>query len=212
MRTLLAAIFILSALVTEATGQDDPAARKLLDKFSDRALSAPSVSMKFDLVTMNQAENTSDTLNGSVILNKDKYKLDLPDNVVWFNGETAWSYLPAEKEVTITNADRKDNSFQNRPSAIFTAYKKDYKCRLIEENSGACTIDLYPKDIKSDLVRIRLILGKPGMDLRSLEYKRRDGISVIIRVKEYDLQYQPAQDLFVFQPSAHKGVEIIDMR
>ena len=101
-------------------GQDDPEATQILDKFSSKAHEAPSVSMKFVLVTSDQLENTNDTLDGSIILSNDRYKLDLPDNIIWFNGETSWSYLPAEKEVTITKADKKDNSFQNRPSLIFS--------------------------------------------------------------------------------------------
>ena len=105
------------------SGQNDQEAVKILDKFS-QCSGSPSVSMKFDLVTTDQMENTNDTLTGSIILSKDKYKLDLPDNIIWFNGETSWSYLPAEKEVTITKADKKDNSFQNRPSSIFSMYKK----------------------------------------------------------------------------------------
>ena len=98
--------------------------------------------MKFKLITTNQTDNTNDTLEGSVILNKDKYKLELPDNIVWFDGVTSWSYLLAEKEVTITKPGKKDNNFQSRPSLIFSMYKKDYKCRLIEEKSDSYIIDL----------------------------------------------------------------------
>ena len=118
--------------------------------------------MKFQLVSIDQIENSNDTLTGSVILSKDKYKLDLPDNIIWFNGETSWSYLPAEKEVTITKADKKDNSFQNRPSPIFSMYKNGYKCRLIEEKSDSYLIDLYPEDIKNDLIRVRLTIERPS--------------------------------------------------
>ncbi len=58
-------------------------------------------------------------LTGSVILSKDNYRLDLPDNIIWFNGETSWSYLPAEKEVTITKPDKKDDSFREPPFINF---------------------------------------------------------------------------------------------
>ena len=43
---------------------------------------------------------------------------------------------------------------------IFSMYKKGYKSRLIEEKSDSYLIDLYPEDIKSDLVRVRLSIGK----------------------------------------------------
>jgi outer membrane lipoprotein carrier protein len=193
-------------------GQNDPAAVNILDKFSSNALSAPSVSMKFMLITTDQTENTTDTLNGSIILNKDKYKLYLPDNIIWFNGESSWSYLTAEKEVTISKPDKKDNSFQNHPSAIFSLYKKGYKSRLIEERPSLYVIDLYPEDTKNDLVRIRLSIGKSLMDLRTLEYKRKDGVLITLKVLDYSLRQKTDASTFIFQPAKFKGVEIIDIR
>ncbi len=205
--------FAFLLLITQlSNGQNDPAAVKILDKFSSISLAAPSVSMKFVLVKTDQMENTTDTVKGSIILSKNMYKLDLGDNITWFNGETAWGYLPAEKEVTITKPDKKDNSFQNRPSSIFSMYKKGYKNRLIEEKSDLYVIDLYPEDIKSDLLRVRLNIGKTLLDLRSLEYKQRDGIIITINIKDYSLKIKPEADTFVYQPGKYKGVEVIDMR
>jgi outer membrane lipoprotein-sorting protein len=212
MRPILTILFFILILTTNARGQNDPEAIKILDKFSANALGAPSVSIKFELVTTNQTDNTNDTLGGSVILNKDKYKLDLPDNIIWFNGETSWSLLPAEKEVTITKADRKDNSFQSRPSMIFSMYKKDYKCKLMEERNDSYIIDLYPEDIKTEILRVRLSVGKTLLNLNSLEYKRRDGTIITLYVKDYNLKVKPASDSFVFKPEKYKDVEIIDMR
>jgi outer membrane lipoprotein carrier protein len=212
MRLIIFHFSYFLLITVNVFGQNDPAAIQILDKFSANALKAPSVSMRFSLVTTDQMENTNDTITGSIILSKDKYKLDLTDNITWFNGETTWSYLPVEKEVTITRADKKDNSFQNRPSAIFSMYKNGYKCRLIEERSDSYIIDLYPVDIKSDLLRVRLSIGKSMMDLRSLEYKKRDGIVITLIVNEYSLKIKPEPDAFIFQPAKFKGVDIIDMR
>jgi len=212
MKITLYLISLILLINPNASGQSDQAAIKILDKFSATATGAPSVSMKFDFVTVDQAENAIDTLKGSVILSKDKYQLNLPDNIIWFNGETSWSYLPAEKEVTINKADKKDNSFQNRPSAIFSMYKSGYKCRLIEERQDSYIIDLYPEDIKSDLLRLRISIGKQMMNLRSLEYKQKDGIIKTLFVTEYDLKQKPVAEFFVFPQAKYKGVEVIDMR
>jgi outer membrane lipoprotein carrier protein len=208
-------MIILSAsllLTLAATGQNDIEAIRILDSFSSNALKAPSVSMKFNMVTVNLTENTSDTLNGSIILAKDKYKLDLPNNIVWFNGESTWSYLPAEKEVTITRPDRKDHSFQNRPSEIFSMYKNGFKSRLIEDRPESYIIDLYPEDIKSDLVRVRLVIGKSTLNLISLEYKKKDGVLITLHVADYNLKLKPDGDIFVFHPEKCNGVEINDIR
>jgi outer membrane lipoprotein carrier protein len=208
----LTSILIIILYPLLASAQNDPEATKILDKFADNAQKAPSVFMKFRIITNNQPENKIDTSAGSVILSKDKYRLELPNNIVWFDGATSWSYLMAEQEVTITKADKKDNSFQSRPSLIFTMYKKGYKCRLIEDKTDSYQVDLYPTDIKSDILRVRLTIGKPQYNLISLEYKRRDGIIASIQVLEYNLKQIQPGDAFIFKADKYKGAEIIDMR
>jgi outer membrane lipoprotein-sorting protein len=207
--TLFALILLFSL---NSYCQSDQEAVKILDRFAGNALKAPSIRMKFKLSTINQTDMTKDTLEGSVLLEKDKYRLDLPNNKVWFNGETSWSYLIAENEVTITKPDKKDNSFQSRPSLIFSLYKKGFKNRLIEDKSESYIIDLYPEDIKSDLLRVRLNIGKSLLNLIGLEYKRKDGVVSTLNVLEYDLKLKPSTDTFIFQTDKYKGVEIVDMR
>ena len=203
-------IFLLNTIISQ--GQNDPKAVSILDKFYSTVSAAPSVSMKFLLITTDQVENSRDTIEGSVILSKDNYRLELPDNIIWFNGETSWSYLTAEKEVTITKPDKNDDSFETRPSSIFTMYKKGYKCRLVEERKDLYMIDLYPEEIKNELIRVRLTIAKPSLELASFEYKRRDGITMTLEVKDYSLKQTIEPDMFRFSPNKSKGVEVIDMR
>jgi outer membrane lipoprotein carrier protein len=195
-----------------AFSQNDQEAISILDRFSARALGAPSVSIEFNLLTVNQVEGTNSSVNGSLILCGEKYRLNLKDNIIWFNGETSWNYLPDEKEVTITSPDKNDDSFLNSPSILFSWYKKGYKTRLLEEKAGVFLVDLYPEDINSDHIRIRLNLSNPALDLKSLEYKYKNGITVTVNVISYDLKQKPDGAAFVFSPDKYKGVEIIDMR
>ena len=199
-------------LLFNCYGQDNPEAVRILDRFSSKALAAPSVSMKFDLNTVDQIEGINSTVSGSMIMKKDRYWLELPDNIVWFNGETSWNYLPAEKEVTISKPDRKDDSFQSKPSALFTMYKKGYKNRLVEDGPDSYIIDLYPEDISNDMIRFRLTLDKSTLNPVSIEYKTRDGLIVTLIVKWYDLNQNYDASFFSFIPNKYKGIEIIDMR
>jgi len=194
------------------TAQNNAEAVKILDRFSRTALSAPSVSMKFDLETVDQMEGTDNKSTGSIILSKDRYRLEMPDNIIWFDGQTSWSYLPAEKEVTITRPEKNDDSFQSRPSAVFSLYRKDYKVRLLEEKESSYLIDLYPEKLDSDHVRIRLSIGKPSFDLKGIEYKYKNGVTVMLTVKDYDLKQVPDNSDFIFPTGRYKGVEINDMR
>jgi len=211
MRKSSIVLFLVFISLT-AYSQSDAEAIKILDRFSAVALGAPSVSMKFNLETVDHVEGTKNNVSGSIILSKDKYRLDMTNNIIWFNGETSWSYLPAEEEVTISRPDKEDDSFQTRPSALFSVYKKGYKVRLLEEKAGSYLIDLYPEDIDSDHVRIRLSIGKSLLDLKSIEYKYKNGITALLTVSEYDLKQNTDNSTFTFSPGKYKGVEIIDMR
>jgi outer membrane lipoprotein-sorting protein len=210
----IAASIILAALsgISSLHGQSDAQAIRILDSFSAKATKAPSVAMVFRMISTDLTENSSDTLNGSVIISGDKYRLDLEENTVWYDGETNWNYLNAEKEVTITRPDKKDHSFQNRPSEIFSMYKTGYKCRLTDEKQDSFIIDLFPEDISGDMIRVRVEIRKSDLNLISLEYKRRDDLVIDLQISEYDLKQKPDPGAFVFQKGKYKGVEINDMR
>jgi outer membrane lipoprotein-sorting protein len=203
---------LLFLLMQILNGQNDPAANKVLDSFSNKALSSPSVSLRFKMITVNQQEQKNDTAAGYLIMEKDKYRLEMPDNITWFNGNTSWNYLVKEKEVTITKPGKKDDSFMSRPSSIFTLYKKGYKTRLVEEDQKSYIVDLYPEDMNSDLVRIRLAIGKNDSGLNGAEYKRKDGIVIYLVVNDYNLQTQAAASDFTFDKNKYRDVEINDMR
>ena len=192
--------------------QNDPAAVKVLDRFSNKALSSPSVSIRFRMITVNQQEQKNDTAAGFLIMAKDQYRLEMPDNITWFNGSVSWNYLLKEKEVTVTKPGKKDDSFMSRPSSIFTLYKKGYKTRLVEEDQKNYIVDLYPEDINSDLVRIRLAIGKNDLSLAGAEYKRKDGLVIYLVVGDYNLQTSPVASDFTFDKNKYRDAEINDMR
>jgi outer membrane lipoprotein-sorting protein len=209
-RTLTFISILFSTLIL--SGQTDPEATKVLDKFSSTAFAAPSVSIKFSMVNINLAENSKDTVKGTLIMLKDQYRLELPDNISWFNGNTSWNLLTKEKEVTITKPDRKDDSFFSKPSSIFTMYKKGYKTKLINDNLKSWSVDLYPEDVNTELMRIRLTIGKPLYDLISAEYRKKDGVVINLLIDEYNLKTKPETGAFTFDPKKYKNVEVIDMR
>jgi outer membrane lipoprotein-sorting protein len=207
-----ASILILSFLALSLAAQKDPEAIRILSEFSKKATSAPSVSIDFTFVTTDSRDGTVNTMDGSVVIAGDKYKLSMPDNSVWADGKNVWSYLPDVNEVTITATDPDDESFMSRPSMLFTLYQEGYKVRLLEKTAKEWVIDLYPEDLTLNLVRIRLKIANTTYNLRSAEYVTKDGITVTLNAGRYDLTLRPAADHFTFNPADYKGVDVIDMR
>lgn len=205
-------VIIASALNLVLYGQEDPEALKALDRFASVAKSAPSVSISFVMITSDVMENRTDSIEGGVIIAGDKYRLTLPENTTWFNGTDSWNYMPSVNEVVITRPENDDISFFSKPSLLFDMYKDDYRARLVEESSALQVIDLYPKDIRSDMIRIRLTITRKESELLAAEYRTRDGITVTLNVTDYNLRFRPDNRYFDFNPANYKGIEIIDMR
>jgi len=205
-------ILLLSLITLTLSAQKDPEALKIMSEFSRKATEAPSVTIDFKLITNDSKAGDVTTMSGSAIISGDKYKLVLDDYNIWTDGSNVWNYLPDANEVTITETDPDDDSFITRPSLLFTMYEEGYKIRLVEQTASEWVIDLYPEDIASDLIRIRLKIGKTLYDLIGAEYKTKDGVTITLTVDKYDLTFKPAGDFFTFKPADYKDVDIIDMR
>ena len=203
---------VLSLAAVAAFSQKDPEAVRILGEFSRKAASAPSVKIDFDIVAYDAQEDQETELDGTAVIRGDSYVLTLPDNLIRTDGRAVWNYMPEVNEVTITAPDPSDVSFISKPSLLFTMHEKGFKVRLLEQNAKEWIIDLYPEDIGTGLVRIRLSIGKSLYDLKSAEYKTREGMTLTLTARTYDLTFRPPSGYFTFNPADHKGVEVIDMR
>ena len=68
MKKIVLSIVISCLMILTASSQKDPAAGKLLDQFSEKALNAPSVTMSFDLTYSDAVEQTEETIKGSAVI------------------------------------------------------------------------------------------------------------------------------------------------
>ena len=210
MRSIITSILLI--LSCSLNAQKDPVATNILNRFSDAALSAPAIYMKFSLRVHDKVEETTQESDGQVVIKDNMYKLELPDNIIWYDGAATWTLSPEVKEVTVTVPGPEDNAFLTSPSSLFDLYKEDFKYRLLEESPEGSVIDLYPEDPSDvDFSIIRLVIDKQYM-LISAEYRRKDGIDLYVDINEYSLIETYPTSFFTFDPYRYPDVDIIDMR
>jgi len=203
---------ILLSIGCLLSAQTDPVAKDILDKFSDAALSAPAVGMNFTLRIQDKIEGTEQVSDGQLVIKENMYMLQLPENIIWYDGSSMWTLSPGVKEVTVTLPDPGDDIFITSPSRLFNMYKDDFKYRLLEVLPEGSLIDLYPENPSAtDFSIIRLLIDKQNR-LVSAEYRRKDAIDIFINVHEYKLSKSYPDSFFSFDPSGYPDVDIIDMR
>ncbi len=217
MKIKLIAICLLISSI--AAGQQDKKAEKVLDKIAEKNQSGKATMAEFTLEYKNlQSESNSTTSRGKIIMKDDKYKLDIRNSVVYYDGKTMWNHLTNVNEVNISEPVTKpeEQDILNHPNQIFTIYKKDFKYKFLRteklNNKEIIEIDLYPKDLEKDYSRIKLKVDQETYKIYSAKVFGKDGSRITLKVDKILYDQQVGDSVFVFDKSKHPDAEIIDMR
>lgn len=162
---LYVSIFIGLLFFGSGQAQNDAAAKDLLDKVSSTMSSYDNLSMDFDYVLDNQAEDVQQEMSGDVVLEGDKYVVNLFGTQQIFDGSSTYTIIPENEEVNISGADiDEDNAFT--PSKFYSFYKSGYTYTMDElKNINGKKIQfvkLTPIDSDSEISVILV-----GIDLKS---------------------------------------------
>lgn len=199
-----------------AFGQQDPEAKIILDKLSEKTKSHKTISANFKVSFKNIKENIQNSSEGIIVLKGNKYRLNFMSTESFYDGKTLWNYLPEENEVNITDPDPDDEDIFNNPRKLFTIYENNYKYQLInnftDNSTNYSLIDLYPMDINEDYSRIRLQINTDQYFLSSATVFGKDGSHYTISIDNYKINKKVNDEYFVFDEGKYPNVEIIDMR
>jgi len=217
---ILFSSFFILLFLSCAYGQNDARAQKIIDDMTAKFKTYPSVFLNFS-TTVTQLQDQSETeLEGKLWLKSNKYKLEAPDQVIYFDGSKIYQYLPDVQEVNIMKPDPEvdDEVFQLlNPQSYFNLSSKSFKSNLVKENTmnnrRVYEIDLYPINIKTtNFSRIRVMIEKPTQQLVYLKAYMKDGIQYTLSFKPYEIFSSALRDsFFTFNKSEHPGVEVIDL-
>jgi outer membrane lipoprotein-sorting protein len=142
-----------------ARAQQDPEAKKLLDRVSTKNKQYTSIEVNFVLTIENRREDQKSSTNGLIRIKGEKYYMESLGTKVYFNGKTIWSYAEDLNEVTISEPDTASGDFVENPALIFDFYNRDFKYHLVGEiklDAGwMYEIDLFPTNLEQQGSRKR---------------------------------------------------------
>ena len=201
-------------------GQDDAHSQKIIDDMAAKFKTYPSVSVSFS-ATITQLQDQSQTEQaGKLWLKNNRYKLELPDFVIFFDGEKIYQYLPGVKEVNVSklDPDESDEDFQLlNPQSYFNLSSRNFKSKWVKEstlnNRKVDEIDLYPIHLKTTkYFRIRVMVEKTTLQLVYLKAFMNDGTHYTLTFKQYEIRQTALPDsFFKFNKAEHPDVEVIDL-
>ena len=208
----------LFAFLLCANGQDDAHSQKIIDDMTAKFKSYPTVSLSFS-ATITQLQDKPETKQDwKIWLKGNKFKLEIPDCVIYFDGSKIYQYMPEVKEVTVNKPDEDDEDFQLlNPQTYFNFSSKSFKSKLVKEsiqnNRKVYEIDLYPIQLKTTKYsRIRLMVEKSTLQLVHLTAFLKDGAQYALSFKPYEILQTALRDsFFTFNTLENPNVEVIDL-
>jgi outer membrane lipoprotein-sorting protein len=217
---------VLSLLTTYTFAQKDAAAKDILNKVSAKYRTFNVVKTDFDFTLENKQAGVTETQSGTLIskskANKFKVTLYGPQAAakpevaqeIISDGKTQWTYLKKDNEVQVNNVDISGEGLN--PAQIFTIYEHGYKYIYNGDTKvggkAYQEIDLTPDDASKSFFKVRLLIDKAKKQIYSALIFDRNGNRYTYTLKSFIPNPPVAESIFSFDPKAHKGVEVVDLR
>jgi outer membrane lipoprotein-sorting protein len=137
--------------------QNEEAAKSILDKASNTMSAYSDLSMDFDYVLDNKAEDVKQEMSGDVVLKGEKYIVNLFGSTQIYDGSKTYTIIPENEEVNISDSDLdEENTFT--PSKFYSFYKNGYTYSMgdLKQINGKSIqfIELTPIDTDSEIANV----------------------------------------------------------
>ena len=180
---------------------------ELLDDIVTKISGYKNISIDFDLLYENITLDIKTNKKGKLILENDKFSIDLDEQIIINNGDIQWTYLKDINEVQISNNEL--TAGVSNLSDLFKISKNDYKILFLKDEINFYLIELIPKTIKS-FIKIQIKFQKQNKEISEIKVFDKQGGKFIYSINK--LKYNLEINSFYFDTSKFPGIEIIDLR
>ncbi|WP_297336528.1 outer membrane lipoprotein carrier protein LolA [Algoriphagus sp.] len=205
--------FFFFALSAEA--QKQPEAKKVLDQMSQKFRSLNGFTAEFDF-TYQDASGSSERQSGEIAVKGEQYRLKLPEQEIFNDGKTVWTYIQADgyKEVTINDVSQMEGELT--PSNIYRMYESGFDYKLLKEKvfQGKATqvVELNATSSDAPFEQVKLMIDKNSKDLLGWEMFDGQGGMFSYTFKNLKQNANLPATYFAFDAKKYPGIEVIDLR
>ncbi|MCF7567995.1 outer membrane lipoprotein carrier protein LolA [Sabulilitoribacter arenilitoris] len=195
---------LLITLSVSAFSQNN--GKTLLQEVSAKVKNYENISIDFKYVLENTSENIKQETRGDVVMQGEKYRLNILGITRLFDGKTMYSISPEDEEVTISsdNTDEEDNI---TPSKMLSFYEDGYMYAMdIEQNIKGRKVQyvkLTPIDSNSEIKHILLGIDKQTKHIYNLIQIGKNGTKTTLTVNSFKTNEPLSKTLFTFDANKY---------
>ena len=186
-------------------------AKTLLDAVSTKVKSYDNISIDFKYVLQNTEENIHQETRGDVVLEGDKYVLNILGITRIYDGKTMYTISPEDEEVTISSKNSIDENTIT-PSAMLSFYEEGYRYEMdIVQNVKGRKIQyikLVPIDSNSEINHVLLGIDSKTKHIYNLIEIGANDTRTTLTVNSFETNMPLSKTMFTFDKEKYKDYYI----
>ncbi|AXT19808.1 outer membrane lipoprotein carrier protein LolA [Flavobacteriaceae bacterium AU392] len=207
----LTLIIITLLLSNFGMSQNSTEAKALLDQVSKKVKAYENIAIDFKYVLTNEEEGINQETRGNVIMQGEKYILNILGITRIFNGTTLYSISPEDEEVTISTENTEDDSTIT-PSKMLSFYENDYNYAMdiVQNVQGRKVqyVKLTPIDSNSEIKQVLLGIDSKTKHIYNLIEIGNNNTKTTLTVNSFKTNEPLSKTLFTFDEEKYKDYYI----
>jgi len=214
LKKLIVALAVMIPLQTLA--QQDPKAEPYLKAVSDQFDMQTGYLIQMDYIREDIMRETSAEGEGTIWMKGFKYKIEVNEFIVYFDGEMLYSQNTDAEEVYVSEPDPDQPGYlQAVPIKIIKSYEQDFKYTFIGRQpfhgKDRVEIQLYPRDVSGPYSMLKIFVNPHDQKLEAFQLKHKEGIQYTMFLTDIKENQSYEESLFRFNPADYPGTEIIEL-
>ena len=186
-------------------------AKTLLNEVSEKVKSYENIALDFKYILENTSENIKQETKGDVVMQGDKYRLNILGVTRLFDGNALYNISIEDEEVTISSENDEENDAIT-PSKMLSFYEDGYTYAIdIEQNINGRKIQyikLVPIDSNSEIKNILLGIDAQTKHIYNLITIGKNGTKTTLVVNSFKTNAPLSKTLFTFDANKYKDYYI----
>ena len=182
--------------------------KELLDLAASKAFAEGYVDIGFT-VYMADGEAT-----GNILVQGKRFILDTHGMKTWFDGQTQWTYVEDNAEVSVSEPTAEELQALN-PYAWVSLYQQGYELKFGETSvPNVRKVIMTTTVAREEMQSIVLMLHEKELYPMRISMASRGGLDVIvIDINQYEVHKKPLpESQFAFNQADYPDVDVIDLR
>ena len=205
---IAAAAFIL-VWPTWALEAQEPDADAVMTRLRAKFEEVGAFSARFRQTLDADYANSSSTIEGTILLSADKYRIETGGQTIVTDGKTTWVYVVEDQQVSVSDFVEDEGSFT--PGHFLNERTERYNVSFSDTSSVEDhVVFLQAKSADTYLESATLWINQSYYTVSRIDVVDVNGASIRFEMSEIDLTVDPDDSAFTFEPA--EGVEVVDLR